>query len=74
MEAVLGEIAVLPFDVPADAAYGEISAALEATGQPIGGNDLFIAAHAAAVGATPVTANVGEFERVRGLRVENWLA
>ena len=74
VEAVLGEIAVLPFDVPADAAYGEIRAALEATGRTIGGNDLFIAAHASAVGATLVTANVGGFERVRGLRVENWLA
>lgn len=74
VEAVLAEIEVLPFDVPADAAYGEIRAALEATGRTIGGNDLFIAAHARAMGATLVTANVGEFERVRGLRVENWLA
>ena len=74
MEAVLGEITVLPCDIPADAAYGEIRAALETTGRPIGGNALFIAAHASAMGATLVTANVGEFERVRGLRVENWLA
>lgn len=74
VEAVLGEIAVLPFEVPADAAYGGIRAGLEAEGRPIGGNDLLIAAHALAVGATLVTGNVGEFERVRGLRVENWLA
>lgn len=73
VEALLGEIAVLPFDVPADAAYGGICAALEAAGRPIGGNDLLIAAHASALGATLVTANTGEFERVRGLRVENWL-
>jgi tRNA(fMet)-specific endonuclease VapC len=33
-----------------------------------------IAAHAAAMGATVVTANVDEFKRVRGLKVENWLA
>lgn len=74
VEAVLGEIEVLPFDAPADAAYGETRAALEAAGTPIGGNDLFIAAHALALGATLVTANVAEFGRVRGLRVENWLA
>ena len=74
VEAVLGEIVVLPFDVPADAAYGGIRAALELEGRPIGGNDLLIAAHASALGATLVTANMGEFERVRGLKVENWLA
>jgi len=74
VEAVLGEIAVLPFDVPADTAYGGIRAVLEAEGRVIGGNDLLIAAHASALGATLVTGNVGEFGRVRGLRVENWLA
>ena len=74
VEALLGEIAVLPFDVSADAAYGGIRSALEAAGRPIGGNDLLIAAHANALGATLVTANMSEFERVRGLRVENWLA
>lgn len=73
VEAVLGEIEVLPFEVPADAAYGGIRAGLEAEGRPIGGNDLLIAAHALAVGATLVTGNVGEFGRVRGLKVENWL-
>ena len=41
---------------------------------PIGPNDLFIAAHAYAHGATLVTANIGEFSRVRALKVENWLS
>jgi tRNA(fMet)-specific endonuclease VapC len=63
VEDLLGEINVLPFDVPADAA-----------GKPIGSNDLLIAAHAYATGATIVTANANEFKRIRGLRVENWLA
>ena len=49
-------------------------AELEAAGKPIGGNDLLIAAHACATGATVVTANVDEFKRIRGLKVENWLA
>ena len=73
VEDLLGEISVLPFDVPADAEYGAIRATLEAAGQPIGGNDLLIAAQAYATGATIVTANADEFKRVRGLNVENWV-
>jgi len=73
VEDLLGEIDVLPFEAPADADYGAIRAALEAAGTPIGGNDLLIAAHARALGATVVTANVAEFKRVRGVKVENWL-
>jgi tRNA(fMet)-specific endonuclease VapC len=74
VEDLLGEITVLPFDAPADAAYGAIRARLEAAGTPIGSNDLLIAAHASANGSTIVTANVEEFRRVGGLEVENWLA
>jgi len=73
VEDVLSEMTVLPFDVPADAEYGGIRSELEAVGKPIGGNDLLIAAHACATGATIVTANIEEFKRVRGLKVENWL-
>ena len=64
---------MLPFDVPADAEYGGIRSELEAAGKQIGSNDLLIAAHAYAVVATIVTANVDEFKRVRGVSVENWL-
>ena len=74
VEDLLGEINVLPFEVPADTEYGGIRAELEAAGKPIGGNDLLIAAHAYATGATIVTANTGEFKRIRGLNIENWLA
>ena len=74
VENILGEIDVLPFDIPGDAQYGAIRSRLEAIGKPIGGNDLLIAAHASAVQATVVTANGSEFKRVRGLKVENWLA
>jgi tRNA(fMet)-specific endonuclease VapC len=73
VEDLLEEISVLPFDVLADAEYGNIRAALDAAGKPIGSNDLLIAAHAHATGATIVTANTGEFKRIRGLKVENWL-
>ena len=74
VEDLLGEINVLPFDVPADADYGSIRSELEAAGRPIGSNDLLIAAHAYATGATIVTANTDEFKRFRGPSVENWLA
>lgn len=73
VEALLADIAVLPFDEPADAEYGRIRAGLEAAGQGIGGNDLFIAAHARSLGFTLVTANEREFRRVPELPVENWM-
>jgi tRNA(fMet)-specific endonuclease VapC len=72
LEAVLGALDVLPFEVPADAAYGQIRT-LEQIGRPIGGNDLLIAAQAAALGYTIVTDNEGEFARIDGLLRENWL-
>lgn len=73
IEAILGSVQVLALDVPADTEYGGIRAKLESAGKPIGPNDLFIAAHAYALEATLVTANVGEFSRIRALTVENWL-
>jgi tRNA(fMet)-specific endonuclease VapC len=74
IEAILAGVQVLALDVPADSEYGGIRAELEAAGQPIGPNDLLIAAHACALDAVLVTANVREFSRVRALKVENWLA
>lgn len=74
VEDILAETPVLPFDAPADAEYGRIRSELEAVGKPIGGNDLLIAAHARAIGATVVTANMSEFKRVERLSVENWSA
>ena len=74
IEELLSEIEILPFETPADVAYGRIRSELERAGKPIGANDLLIAAHATAVNATIVTANIDEFKRLRGLKVENWLA
>jgi len=71
--AVLAAIEVLPLEEPVDVAYGTIRVALEQAGQPIGGNDMLIAAHAVALGYTLVTGNEREFRRVKGLRVVNWL-
>ncbi|ATQ70563.1 MULTISPECIES: type II toxin-antitoxin system VapC family toxin [Methylosinus] len=74
VESLLGELAVLALEGPAAAEYGAIRAGLERRGTPIGGNDLLIAAHALAIDATVVTANMDEFARVEGLKVQNWLA
>lgn len=74
VEAVIAAIDIVPLEEPADRHYGEIRAELTRLGQPIGHNDLFIAAHARALGAVLITANVSEFARVPGLKVENWLA
>jgi len=74
IEAILGAMQVLALNLPADAEYSAIRVDLEAAGKPIGANDLFIAAHACALGAVLVTANIRKFQRIHGLRVENWLA
>jgi tRNA(fMet)-specific endonuclease VapC len=71
--AVISALDVLPLEPPVEQHYGDIRARLQQAGQIIGGNDLFIAAHARALGLTLVTGNLREFERVPGLAVENWL-
>jgi tRNA(fMet)-specific endonuclease VapC len=53
--------------------YARVRTTLEAAGRKIGDRDTIIAAHALALGAALVTANMDEFSRVRGLTVENWL-
>ena len=73
LDRVLSGLAVKAWDAPADQVYGEIRADLHKRGQPIGGNDLLIAAHALALDCILVTDNVGELSRVPGLRIENWL-
>lgn len=65
---------VLPYTAKASQHYGAIRSELEKSGRPIGVNDLHIAAHARSEGLTLVTNNLGEFERVPGLLLENWVA
>src|SRR5271155_4975875 len=50
LEAVIGALDVVPFEAPADSVYGRLRASLERAGQPIGGNDLLIAAQAMTLG------------------------
>lgn len=62
------------FDIEDAREAAEIRAHLEARGQPIGPCDTLIAAQARRRGAALVTLNVGEFERVPRLRIEDWAA
>lgn len=73
MERILGELEMLPLEPQIEEHYADIRNTLERAGIPIGPNDLLIAAHARALGLTLVTGNLGEFPRVPGLSVENWL-
>ena len=73
VDQLLSAIEIMPLDEGVDAKYAEIRAALEKAGTPIGANDYLIAAHGLTLGVVLVTDNVGEFSRVPGLVVENWL-
>jgi len=66
-------LAVVPWSEAAAAHYAQLRAKLRKFGTPIGNMDLLIAAHARAQGAVLVTNNLGEFRRVQGLALENWL-
>lgn len=72
VEILLRFIRVLEIDSRVIPHYTNTRAHLERQGTPIGPNDMFIAAHALALGATLVTADA-EFARIPGLTVENWL-
>ncbi|HTM06993.1 MAG TPA: type II toxin-antitoxin system VapC family toxin [Verrucomicrobiae bacterium] len=69
----LSPLEVAAFDREAASAYGNIRAAVERKGNPIGSLDLLIAAHAVSLDVPLVTNNVKEFRRIPDLRVENWV-
>lgn len=73
VEAILDAIDIAPIRPPTDRIYGDIRWYLERSGSPIGANDLLIAAQALSEDSTLVTDNMKEFERVPGLKIENWL-
>jgi tRNA(fMet)-specific endonuclease VapC len=66
-------VPVLPMPESAGETYGAIRASLESKGEPIGNNDLWIAAHAASASLTIVTNNEREFNRVPSLKIQNWV-
>jgi tRNA(fMet)-specific endonuclease VapC len=72
LEELISVLPVLALPREAASAYGAIRASLQARGETIGNNDLWIAAHAKAAGITMVTNNEKEFRRIAGLKVQNW--
>jgi tRNA(fMet)-specific endonuclease VapC len=74
VEDFCSRLEVLPYGPKAAQHYGSVRAALERRGQPIGVNDLHIAAHARSEGLMLVTSKLREFERVEALQLANWLA
>lgn len=73
VEGLAARLTVLAFDEQAAAHFGQVRAELYRAGKPIGPYDMMIAGHARAQGLILVTNNIREFERVPGLRVENWV-
>ncbi len=73
VDQLLHAIQILPLEPGADRQYGQIRTQLEKSGTSIGANDLLIAAHALAINAVLVTGNTRGFNRVKALKVENWL-
>ncbi len=73
IEAFAARLVVLDYDVAAAQHAGQIRAELAKSGQPIGPYDQMIAGHARSQGLILVSNNLSEFERIPGLRVENWV-
>jgi tRNA(fMet)-specific endonuclease VapC len=73
LENFLSKFPILDWDQDAAWIYGNVRKTLEAKGQRIGERDLLLACQALALGATMVTNNTREFERVEGLKLENWV-
>jgi tRNA(fMet)-specific endonuclease VapC len=73
MITFLSQLEVVSFDENAAMKYGVIRAKLQKNGCVIGNNDMLIASHAQSINAVLVTNNEREFDRVEGLKVENWV-
>ncbi len=71
IEDFLLRVAVLPWDSDAARQYGQLRAALEREGQPMGNLEVMFAAHALAVGVVLVT-NDHAFARIKKLKIEDW--
>jgi len=74
LENFLSKFPILDWNQEAAWVYGRVRKVLEAKGQRIGERDLLLACQALALGATMVTNNTREFERIDGLKLENWVA
>ncbi|MBJ9904869.1 type II toxin-antitoxin system VapC family toxin [Acinetobacter bereziniae] len=73
LDKFLAPLDILPYDENAIWHYAKLRQTLHAKGQPIGSLDMLIAAHALALDTVLVTNNMKEFERIEGLKLENWI-
>jgi tRNA(fMet)-specific endonuclease VapC len=73
LEKFLTPVEIIEYGYEATVEYGKIRFELERKGVPIGPLDMLIASHAKSLGVILVTNNVREFERIAGLRIENWI-
>lgn len=73
IESMIARLEVKPFDASAAIHFGQVRAALAKVGKPIGPYDAMIAGHARALALMLVINNEGEFQRVPGLMLENWV-
>ena len=73
IEGFAARLEIAPFDALSAMHFGQLRAELAGTGRLIAPYDMMIAGHARSLGLILVTNNVREFERVPGLRVENWV-
>ncbi len=69
----LAPLDILAYDDQAIWYYARLRHQLQSTGQSIGSLDMLIAAHALSLDMVLVTNNTKEFERVQGLKLENWI-
>lgn len=74
LENFLSKFPIVDWDEDAAWVYGNVRKSLEAKGQRIGERDMLLACQAIALDATMVTNNTREFERVEGLKLENWVS
>jgi tRNA(fMet)-specific endonuclease VapC len=73
IENFVARLDVMPFRPKAAAHYGQVRAELERAGTPCGPHDMQIGGHARSEGVIVVTNNLREFDRMQGIRVENWV-
>jgi tRNA(fMet)-specific endonuclease VapC len=73
IERFVARLDVLSFGERAATHYGQVRAELERAGHPVGIHDMMIGGHARSEGLTLVSNNLREFQRMAGLRLENWV-
>ena len=73
IEQFVARLDVLSFGERAATHYGQLRAELERAGHPVGIHDMMIGGHARSEGLTLVSNNLREFQRMDGLRLENWV-